>query len=245
MALARGAVLYITQTGSAARISCARGDSKRRQRRPHTSVLSTSKQRIWGSQMTHGGAYIIRISPVSRISWKIVSHILIFPHQASLVPRQHHPKSRKILTDSLATVSHSRLGTSSTEKQPCQGPASLNSWTCGQQVCSRMSVGHLLPTTTTCSGGFALLWFCAGSDDTFCSNSCIDYLPYGTVRWECFSLQYSGTESGQACHPWMDDEYEFWFRDPHEVAKEILKTCPIEPSPYKEYRIKGNWFYLK
>jgi hypothetical protein len=68
---------------------------------------------------------------------------------------------------------------------------------------------------------------------------CIDHIPHGEVWWECFHLSYQGEET--APRPlWMDQEYEFWFRDPHEEAKRIMKTIPIKTRPYKEFVIRST-----
>jgi hypothetical protein len=42
----------------------------------------------------------------------------------------------------------------------------------------------------------------------------------------------------------MDEVYEFWFRDPHVVAKKMIKSIPIEAVPYKEYRISSTSGHL-
>jgi N-methylhydantoinase B/oxoprolinase/acetone carboxylase alpha subunit len=37
----------------------------------------------------------------------------------------------------------------------------------------------------------------------------------------------------------MDQEFEFWFRNPREVARRMLASLPTEKVPYEEYREAG------
>jgi hypothetical protein len=77
---------------------------------------------------------------------------------------------------------------------------------------------------------------CNPSKQAHASHRCIDHIPHGDVRWECFQLSYQGEEEAPRAS-WMDQEYEFWFRDPHKAAKKMLGSIPVEAVPYKEYKI--------
>ncbi|KAG1849689.1 hypothetical protein DFJ58DRAFT_716906 [Suillus subalutaceus] len=63
----------------------------------------------------------------------------------------------------------------------------------------------------------------------------IDSSPFGDVPWQCFTDEDK---------PWMDDEYEVWFRDPCEVARNMLANSTyaneIDYCPYREYSTEGN-----
>ncbi|KAF8122990.1 hypothetical protein EV363DRAFT_1455925 [Boletus edulis] len=49
----------------------------------------------------------------------------------------------------------------------------------------------------------------------------IDSTPLGDVKWESFSVKYTG-ERPAAGPPWMNDNYEVWFRDPRQLVHSIL-----------------------
>ncbi|KAF8443672.1 hypothetical protein L210DRAFT_3502465 [Boletus edulis BED1] len=49
----------------------------------------------------------------------------------------------------------------------------------------------------------------------------IDSTPLGDVKWESFSVKYTG-EQPAAGPPWMNDNYEVWFRDPCQLVHSIL-----------------------
>ncbi|KAG2751920.1 hypothetical protein P692DRAFT_201838648 [Suillus brevipes Sb2] len=72
----------------------------------------------------------------------------------------------------------------------------------------------------------------------------IDSSPFGDVPWQRFTVAYDGKRLADEDKPWMDDEYEVWFRDPREVAHNMLanSTCAneIDYCPYREYSTEGN-----
>ncbi|KAF8126375.1 hypothetical protein EV363DRAFT_1174445, partial [Boletus edulis] len=49
----------------------------------------------------------------------------------------------------------------------------------------------------------------------------IDSTPLGDVKWESFSVKYTG-ERPAAGPPWMNDNYKVWFRDPRQLVHSIL-----------------------
>ncbi|KAG1724326.1 uncharacterized protein EDB91DRAFT_1269275 [Suillus paluster] len=83
----------------------------------------------------------------------------------------------------------------------------------------------------------------------------IDSSPFGDVKWQCFTVAYDG-ERHDNPKPWMDDKYDVWFCDPHEVACNMLANPTyaneFDYRPYQEYSsendqqqwkdfMSGNW----
>ncbi|KAG1891996.1 hypothetical protein F4604DRAFT_1565619 [Suillus subluteus] len=69
-------------------------------------------------------------------------------------------------------------------------------------------------------------------------HNVIDATQLGDVPWQCFSVQYTG-ERPEVVPPWMDDEFEVWYRDPREMAHNILANPTykdeIDYVPFREY----------
>ncbi|KAG1882265.1 hypothetical protein F4604DRAFT_1879625 [Suillus subluteus] len=69
-------------------------------------------------------------------------------------------------------------------------------------------------------------------------HNVIDATQLGDVPWQCFSAQYSG-ERPEVVPPWMDDEFEVWFRDPRAMAHNILANPAYKDEinyvPFREY----------
>ncbi|KAG1831429.1 hypothetical protein DFJ58DRAFT_719578 [Suillus subalutaceus] len=69
-------------------------------------------------------------------------------------------------------------------------------------------------------------------------HNVIDATQLGDVPWQCFSAQYSG-ERPEVVPPWMDDEFEVWYRDPRAMAHNILANPDykdeIDYVPFREY----------
>ncbi|OJA11452.1 hypothetical protein AZE42_12042 [Rhizopogon vesiculosus] len=67
----------------------------------------------------------------------------------------------------------------------------------------------------------------------------IDSTPLGDVKWQSFSVQYSGEKPDINIPPWMNDTYDVWFRDPHEVVCNMLANPmyadEMDYRPYREY----------
>ncbi|OAX31229.1 hypothetical protein K503DRAFT_663600, partial [Rhizopogon vinicolor AM-OR11-026] len=67
----------------------------------------------------------------------------------------------------------------------------------------------------------------------------IDSTPLGDVKWQSFSIQYSGEKPDINIPPWMNDTYDVWFRDPHEVVRNMLANPmyadEMDYWPYREY----------
>lgn len=59
------------------------------------------------------------------------------------------------------------------------------------------------------------------------------------VQWQCFSIQYTGEILEIDLLPWMTQEYDVWFWDPHLIAYKILSNpsfvSKIDLFPFGEY----------
>jgi len=84
----------------------------------------------------------------------------------------------------------------------------------------------------------------AGSDATIFKDhhelyNTIDSTPLGGVKWESFSVKYTGQPPDDSVAPWMEDSYNVWFRDPHEVVRNMLANpdyaTEIDLRPYREF----------
>src|ERR1700679_1644611 len=53
----------------------------------------------------------------------------------------------------------------------------------------------------------------------------IDSTPLGDVAWQSFSLQYDSDEVPDGTIPeWMTSKYDVWFRDPHDIVKNMIEN---------------------
>jgi hypothetical protein len=75
----------------------------------------------------------------------------------------------------------------------------------------------------------------------------IDATPLGDVPWESFSIHYTGERPSGEVPPWMDREYEVWFRDPRAVIHSMLANPDfkgkIDYAPLREFDVDGNRRY--
>ncbi|KAG1801992.1 uncharacterized protein BJ212DRAFT_1450008 [Suillus subaureus] len=69
-------------------------------------------------------------------------------------------------------------------------------------------------------------------------HNVIDVTQLGDVPLQSFSVQYTG-EHPEIVPPWMDDEFEVWYRDPHVMAHNILANPTFKDKinymPFHEY----------
>jgi hypothetical protein len=68
----------------------------------------------------------------------------------------------------------------------------------------------------------------------------IDSTPLGDVQWQSFNISYNGPDKPEHnAPPWMDAEYEVWFRDPHSVIRNMIANPDfhgeIDYAPFQEY----------
>ncbi|KAG1856020.1 hypothetical protein DFJ58DRAFT_716121 [Suillus subalutaceus] len=103
----------------------------------------------------------------------------------------------------------------------------------------------------------------AGSKSTIFSDhrsvyKAIDNTPLGDVKWESFTVKYTGDIPEEGAAPWMADSHEVWFRDPREVIRNMLANpdfaAEMDLRPYCEFAtendehqwkdfMSGDWAY--
>ena len=72
----------------------------------------------------------------------------------------------------------------------------------------------------------------------------IDSIPLGGVKWEAFSCVYTGEKPDGNYPSWMDGSYDVWYRNPHEVVRNMLAnpaySDEMDYRPYREYSTNGD-----
>lgn len=75
----------------------------------------------------------------------------------------------------------------------------------------------------------------------------IDSSKLGDVEWESFKLKYEGVKPVDKVPSWMNKEYEVWYRNPHEIVRNILANTSfdgsINPTPYRAYNTSSERQY--
>ena len=75
----------------------------------------------------------------------------------------------------------------------------------------------------------------------------IDAIPIGGVPWQCLTFSYEGPKPATDVPKWMDAEYEVWFRDPHQLLLDMLKSPDFvnsfDYSPFRQYDDNGDRRY--
>ena len=69
----------------------------------------------------------------------------------------------------------------------------------------------------------------------------------GDVKWQSFTVKYTG-DLGADTAPWMHDDYDVWFQDPHEVMRNMLANPDfaneMDYQPIHEYDTKtSTWWW--
>lgn len=71
----------------------------------------------------------------------------------------------------------------------------------------------------------------------------IDSTPLGEVTWERCSLRYNGPQPVENPPPWMQAEYDIWFRDPRALVHNLLSNpdfkLGFDYAPYQERGTNG------
>ncbi|KAG0699194.1 hypothetical protein DFH29DRAFT_983604 [Suillus ampliporus] len=89
----------------------------------------------------------------------------------------------------------------------------------------------------------------AGSKTTLFSDhqgiyKTIDNTPIGNVKWQSFSVKYTGTIPDEGATPWMADSHDVWFHDPRDVVWNMLANpdyaIEIDLKPYCEFATDNN-----
>ncbi|KAI5984035.1 hypothetical protein EDD15DRAFT_2390543 [Pisolithus albus] len=109
------------------------------------------------------------------------------------------------------------------------------------------------------------LWGCSnGSRPPFSDHNelyeTIDATKLGDIRWDTFKLRYNGERPTDNVPPWMDEEYEYWYRDPSTVVENMLSNTEfdgeIDYAPYRDFTagdkkrryenfMSGDWAWLQ
>ena len=67
----------------------------------------------------------------------------------------------------------------------------------------------------------------------------IDSTPLADNPWESYKLYYQGDKPSHAVPPWMDTEYEIWFRSPRCLVQNFILNPEFANKfdfvPYQEY----------
>ncbi|KAG2040104.1 hypothetical protein BDR03DRAFT_1034319 [Suillus americanus] len=104
------------------------------------------------------------------------------------------------------------------------------------------SIDHLLNI-------WAALLIHASSKSTIFSDHCsvykaIDNTPLSNVKWESFTVKYTGNIPEEGTAPWMADSHEVWFRDPRKVIRNMLANpdfaVEMDLRPYREFTTKND-----
>ncbi|KAG1886992.1 hypothetical protein F4604DRAFT_1889809 [Suillus subluteus] len=89
----------------------------------------------------------------------------------------------------------------------------------------------------------------AGSKATLFPDHCdvyrtIDNTPLGDVKWQSFSVKYTGTIPDEGAPPWMADSHDVWFRDPRDVVRNMLANpdfaAEMDLQPYREFATEND-----
>jgi hypothetical protein len=75
----------------------------------------------------------------------------------------------------------------------------------------------------------------------------IDNTTVGNVPWQSFTLNYQGDIPADNPPSWMTHSHEVWYRDPHQVIKNMLANTDfngeMDTAPFREYDEHGNREY--
>jgi hypothetical protein len=81
-------------------------------------------------------------------------------------------------------------------------------------------------------------------NDLYCT---IDSTPLGDIKWESFTLSYTGELPDGDIPPWMKTKHEVWFRNPRLLVHNLLMNADfdgeIDISPFQEYDADNNHRY--
>ena len=77
----------------------------------------------------------------------------------------------------------------------------------------------------------------------------IDSITKGDIPWDPFSVQYSGPQPETNVPQWMDEKYQVFYRNPHDVIKSMLTNKTFDGhfdyTPYRQYengqQVWGNF----
>ncbi|KAG1866709.1 hypothetical protein F4604DRAFT_1682781 [Suillus subluteus] len=76
------------------------------------------------------------------------------------------------------------------------------------------------------------------------SYKTIDKTPLGGIKWQSFSVQYNGERPETDIPPWMDQDFDVWYRDPRDVVHNMLANPDyageLDYRPYHEFSTDGD-----
>ncbi|KAG2099661.1 hypothetical protein BD769DRAFT_1631154 [Suillus cothurnatus] len=72
----------------------------------------------------------------------------------------------------------------------------------------------------------------------------IDNTPLGDVKWQSFSVKYTGAIPDEGALPWMEDSHDVWFHDPCKVVRNMLTNpdfaMEMNLQPYREFATENH-----
>ncbi|KAG1721168.1 uncharacterized protein EDB91DRAFT_1240337 [Suillus paluster] len=72
----------------------------------------------------------------------------------------------------------------------------------------------------------------------------IDNTPLGEVKWQSFSVKFTGAIPDEGAAPWMTDSHDVWFHDPCDVVQNMLSNpdyaTEIDLQPYHEFATEND-----
>ena len=75
----------------------------------------------------------------------------------------------------------------------------------------------------------------------------IDAIPIGGVPWQSFSVSYNGPRPETNVPPWMEQTYEVYFRDPHQLFLNMLANPTFaeafDYTPMQQFDTNGSRRY--
>lgn len=92
---------------------------------------------------------------------------------------------------------------------------------------------HILKARAAGEGGTTPFENCAELYAT------IDSITEGEIPWDSFTVQYNGPRPETNIPQWMDENYQVFYRNPHEVIKLMLANKAFDGNfdytPYRQY----------
>ena len=78
-------------------------------------------------------------------------------------------------------------------------------------------------------------------------HNTIDAIPMGSVPWQKFDVSYTGPQPEAEVPPWMEQTYEVYFRDPHQLFLNMLANPDFaedfDYTPEQQFDANGSHRY--
>jgi hypothetical protein len=69
------------------------------------------------------------------------------------------------------------------------------------------------------------------------------------VPWQSFAVEFCGDKPDIDVPPWMNSSYDVWYRDPHDVVRNMLANPmfadEMDYQPYHEYNLATDEWQWK